>query len=404
MKVVLKKLSDDGIINGLKNSTVFRFFVCNLLYSINFWLALAYYPVYFNKLGISDKRIGILISVISFVTLVSVFPFGVMSDRFLPKTLLRMGAFMMALGNLLIIFFNNFFFIFAIVMLVGIGSTLFIISLYSLYYKQLGDSRRGIRIALFTLGTALGFGIGPFIGGITITYLEIKWVFIFSVFLNLILLFLISALKSSVTIKFRIDMYRKDLQRPEVLFLIILVFVMSSHFGVEKTCITLLMSKTLNLTGIQIGTIFMFVGTWVAVLSMVAGHYFDKTKRIISLVSLSILVSGFFQMFTGYASSFSSILIVRLLHTVGDSFFLVLKVVLITMIFPNQRMGGNFGFIYSVNTLATTVAALFSGVLSDHYGYRFPFVINGSLMVAMAIMLLAFKGRIGNLLACHSVK
>lgn len=404
MKIILKRLSDDGIINGLKNSTIFRFFVCNLLYSINFWLALAYYPVYFNKLGISDKRIGILISVISFVTLVSVFPFGLMSDRFLPKTLLRMGAFMMALGNLLITYFNSFFCIFAIVTLVGTGSTLFLVSLYSLYYKQLGDYRRGIRIALFTLGTALGFGIGPFIGGVTITYFDIKWIFIFSAGLNLILLLLISALKSSVTIKFRIDMYRKDLLRPEVLFLVVLVFVMSSHFGVEKTCFTLLLSKSINLTGIQIGTIFMFIGAWVALLCMVAGHSFDKTKRIISLVSLSILVTGFFQMLTGYASSFSSILIIRLLHTVGDSFFLVLKVVLITMIFPNERMGGNFGFIYSVNTLATTVTALISGILSDYYGYRFPFIINGSLMVAVAIMLLSIKGRIGNLLVSHSVK
>lgn len=404
MKVVLKTLSKNGIINSLKNSVIFRFFVCNLLYSINFWLAVAYYPVYFNKLGISDNRIGILISVISFVTLIFVFPFGVMSDWFAPKTLLRMGAFLLALSNILITLFNNFYHIFAIAAISGIGSTLFIISLYSLYYKQLDVERRGVRIALFTLGSTLGFGIGPFVGGFIISYIQIEWAFIFSAFLNIALFFQVSTLKSSAPIRFRIEMYKNDLLRAEVLFLIIVVFVMASHFGVERTCLTLFMSKVINLTGVQMGAIFMFIGVWVAIISVFAGHSFDRQKRLISLISLSILVTGLFQMLTAFADSFYSLLFIRIFHTIGDSFFLVLNVVLITTIFPNERMGGNFGFIYSINTAATTVAALISGVLSDRYDYGFPFIVNGLLLVAMAIILLAMKGRIVRILASREVR
>ncbi|MGR3176873.1 MAG: MFS transporter [Candidatus Anammoxibacter sp.] len=404
MKVILKTLSESGIINGLKNSTVFRFFICNLVYSANLWLSSAYYPVYFNKIGLSDNRIGILISVISFVTMIFVFPFGVMSDRLMPKTLLRIGVFLMAASNILVTFFNSFYYIFAVVAITGIGSTLFIISLYSMYYKQLGEDRRGIRIALFTLGTALGFGVGPFVGGFIISYTQIEWVFIFAGFLNLILFFLVSVLKSTSPIKFRIGMYRKDILKPEVLFLIVIVFVMSSHIGVEKTCLTLVMSKVIGLTGIQMGTIFLIVGVWVSIVCMFAGHLFDKTKRLISLIAFSILVTGFFQALTAYADSFFLLLIIRIFHTIGDSFFLVLKVVLITMIFPNSRMGGNFGFVYSINTAAAAVAALISGVLSSRYGYGFPFMANGLFLVAIAIILLAMKGRIGRIFSHHQVK
>ncbi|MGR3320092.1 MAG: MFS transporter [Candidatus Anammoxibacter sp.] len=403
MKVILKTLSESGIINGLKNSSIFRFFICNLLYSANLWLSAAYYPVYFNKIGLSDNRIGILISAISFVTMIFVLPFGVMSDRFMPKTLLRLGAFLMAASNILIILFNSFYYIFAIVAITGIGSTLFVISLYTMYYKQLGEDRRGIRIALFTLGTALGFGVGPFAGGFIISYMQMKWVFIFGALLNLALFFLVSVLKTTNPIKFRIEMYKKDILRPEVLFLIVIVFIMSSHIGVERTCLTLVMSKVIGLTGIQMGTIFLVVGVWVSVVCMFAGYLFDKTKRLISLIALSILVTGFFQALTAYADSFFLLLIIRIFHTIGDSFFLVLKVVLITMIFPNSRMGGNFGFVYSINTAAAAVAALLSGVLSNYYGYGFPFIANGLLLVTIGIILLAMKGRIERIFSRHQV-
>ncbi|MGR3220740.1 MAG: MFS transporter [Candidatus Anammoxibacter sp.] len=404
MKVILKKLSDDGVINGLRNSTVFRFFICNLLYSANLWLSSAYYPVYFNKIGMSDNKVGILISVISFVTMIFIFPFGVMSDRVTPKTLLRLGAFLMALSNILITLYNSFYYVFAVVAISGIGSTLFIVTLYSLYYKQLGEDRRGIRIALFTLGTALGFGLGPFVGGFIISYTQMEWIFICSGLLNLALFFLVSVLKSTDPIKFRIEMYRKDLLRPEVLFLVVVVFVMSSHFGVEKTCLTLVMSKVIGLTGVQIGTIFLVVGVWVSIVCMFAGHFFDKTKRLISLIAFSILITGVFQALTAYADSFFLLLIIRIFHTIGDSFFLVLKVVLITMIFPSSRMGGNFGFVYSVNTAAAAVAALISGMLSNHYGYGFPFVANGLFLVAAGIILLAMTGRIGRVFMRQQVK
>ncbi len=404
MKVLLQKISRDGIVPSLKTSGVFRFFLCNLLFSINFWLVFAYYPIYFNKLGISDKRIGVLVAVLSFVTLISVFPFGVASDRFSAKTLLRTGAFTLAVGNVLITQSNNFYYVLLIVMLSGAGSTLFIVTLFSLYYKQLEGHRRGVKIALFTLGTSLGFGIGPFAGGFIIKYIGLEWVFMFSAFFNFVLFFLVSYLRSSVPVKFRIDMYWKDLVRPDVLFLIIVVFIMSSHFGVERTCMTLLMSKVINLSGLQTGTIFLAIGLWISVLGLFAGHFFDKTKRVILLIAFSMLITGVFQIVTAYVDSFASLLIVRLLHTIGDSSFMVLKGVLITIIFPLERMGGNFGFVYSINTLASSIFALISGILSGYYGYGFPFIASGLLLVVVAVILIITKGRVGRILMEHKVR
>ena len=404
MKLILQKISNDGIVPSLKKSGVFRFFLCNLLFSINFWLVFAYYPIYFNKLGISDKRIGVLVALLSFVTLISVFPFGVASDRFSAKTLLRIGALTLAVGNVLITQSNNYFYVLLIVMLSGAGSTLFIVTLFSLYYKQLGKHGRGIRIALFTLGTSLGFGIGPFAGGFIINYIGLKWVFMFSASFNLILFFLVSYLRSGISVRFRINMYWKDLVRPDVLFLIIVVFVMSSHFGVERTCMTLFMSKVINLSGVQTGTIFLAIGLWISMLGLFAGHFFDRTKRIILFIAFSMLITGVFQIVTAYVDSFASLLIVRLLHTIGDSSFMVLKGVLITIIFPLERMGGNFGFVYSVNTLASSIFALLSGVLSDYYGYGFPFIASGFLLVAVAVILIIMKGRVGRILSVHEVK
>lgn len=398
MKTVFKRFSDEGIFAALKNSTVFKFFICNLLYTINLWMTIAYYPVYFNKLGISDNRIGILISVISFATLVLVFPFGVLSDRTLPKTLLRIGAFLLAISNILIVFNNDFYFLLTVVTVGGIGSSLFVITLYSLFFKQLSDVRRGVRISLFTFGAALGFGIGPFIGGFIIKYNDISNVFVLTGILNFVLFFLVSTLKSSQPIKFRLNMYKEDIFKPKVLFVIIVVFVTSSHFGVEKTCLSLFMTKNIGLSSVKVGTIFMCVGVWIAILNLVAGHSFDKTQKLTLLVALSILVSGFFQTFTAFATSFTEILSIRLAHTIGDAFFLVLRAIMITTIFPNDRMGGNFGFIYAVNTAAITVTSLICGNLNSRYGYGIPFMANGILVMLMAITMLFFTKRIRGML------
>ncbi len=402
MKIIINGIIEKGLINSLKSSTVFRFFICNLFYSANLWLTLAYYPVYFNRLGISDKRIGILISAISFITLLLVFPFGVMSDRLRPKTLLRIGAFLLAMSNILVVFGNGFYFIFGVVILWGAGSTLFIITLSSLFYKHVTEIRRGIRIALFTLGGALGFGLGPFVGGFIIKYYEISNVFIVAGVMNIILLFMVSLLKSTKPIKFHIDMYRKDLLKPDVIFVLVLVFFMSSHFGVEETCLTLFMTKTIGLTGVQVGTIFICVGSWIAALNLVAGHFFDKSKLLILLLSLSVLVSGLFQTFTAYAGTFTELLSLRLAHTIGDGFFLVLRAVIVTMVFPNKRMGGNFGCVYAVHTGALTVAALISGFLSSRYGYAFPFMASGLTVTAVALVLLLSRKRIERLFEHNS--
>lgn len=404
MKTVFARLKEDGILKALKSSDIFRFFICNLLYSINLWLTIAYYPVYFNRLGMSDNKIGILISSISFVTLIFVFPFGIMSDRFRPKTLLKIGAIVLAVSNGVVILSDNYYYISGVVIVGGIGSTLFIITLYSLFYKKLDDTRRGVRIALFTFGAALGFGIGPFTGGFVIKYSSIENVFILAGIMNIILFGLVFTLKSSQPIKFHINMYRKDLLKPEVLLVVIIVFVMSTHFGVEKTCLALFMTKKIGLDGFQVGTVFMCVGMWIAALNLVAGHSLDKTRKLALFVALSVLVSGGFQVYTAYADSFASLLSIRLAHTIGDAFFLVVRGILITIVFPNKRMGGNFGFIYAVNTAAITVASLLSGFLSDRYGYGFPFMINGIIVVMLAVSLLIMKNRVEKMLICHETR
>ncbi len=398
MKLILKTISEEGLIRALKNSGVFRFFLCNLLYSINLWLTMAYYPVYFNKIGISDGRIGVLISMFSFITLLFVVPFGVMSDRLKPKTLLRIGAILMVISNIAITFKGDFYYLMGFIILVGIGSTLFIITLSSLFYKQLDETRKGVRVALFALGTALGFGTGPFIGGFIINYSDINNVFFLAGILNAALFLLVFALKSSRPFKFRFEMYKNDILKPKVFFAIIIVFVMSSHFGVEETCMTLFMTKNIGLTGLQIGSIFMCIGAWIAVINLVAGHSFDKTKKLTLFISLSLLISGGFQILTAYADSFGSLLSIRLAHALGDGFYLVLRALLIAHVFPSKRMGGNFGFMYAVYTGSITISSLISGRLNGMYGYDFPFIVSGILVMSVAIIMLTMRTRIENML------
>ena len=347
------------------------------------WMVMAYIPLYLvDDLGLGHLEVSVLVSVFPLCSLLLLVPFGVASDKMPPKRMVTtglafLGAFLFGMryatgfGELLLLF-----------ILGGIGAALFVISCSALYYKFLGEANRGRKLGFFSGIGVYGYGLGPLTGGVLLESYEMST--LFSVSLSILALFLLLSflLKDIEPARFSLREYRADIGRRGVVVLALLTFILALHLGTEQTCFSLFLKHEVGLAEDSIGTMFLYIGLAVGTLSIINGFVNDSISgrgRSLRLpLYLGLLFSGLFNIAVFFVRSFSTVLMVRLSHVVGDSMFMVSQRTIIANLFLPERIGGNLGLMTTAHTLGIFVGALLSGAVP---GYVLPFVVVGSLAV-----------------------
>jgi len=371
------------------------FFLLYFLYFLTFWMVLAYLPLIFKAYNYTDQQIGFAIGLNSLSSILLVLPFGMLSDYFSPKRTLTLGAFCFSGYFLLLVILKDFWSVCAAVILGGVGAATIRVVLMSLYLKLIGSTGRAKKVAFLHLGGYLGFGFGPFIGGYLYeafgATLMIKGAFA----LSLIIVLLTFFVEDAPPVIFSFRGYRKDIKEPSALFLIAVVFVLGTHFGAEQSSISLLMKDTIGLTKKEIGLVFFALGVWMAILVPFAGILMDKKHKVFFLLLVGLLISSCFQFMTPFASTLWGLLIIRIIHTMGDTLAILESDVLTARFFPAARLGGNSGIIFCVRTLGIFVFAAFSGWLNQVWGYKMPFFVNGIMVFGFSLIALLYIRRSG---------
>ncbi len=361
-------------------------------------MVLAYLPLIFKAYNYTDQQIGFAIGFNSLSSILLVLPFGVFSDYFSPKRTLTLGAFCFSGYFLLLIVVKDFWSVCAAVIIGGVGAATIRVVLMSLYLKLIGSTGRAKKVAFLHLGGYLGFGFGPLIGGYLYeafgATLMIKGAFALSLIIVLLTLFV----EDAPPVIFSFKDYKKDIKEPAALFLIAVVFVLGTHFGAEQSSISLLMKDTIGLTKKEIGLVFFALGVWMAILVPFAGILMDKKHKVFFLLLVGLLISSCFQFMTPFASTLWGLLIIRIIHTMGDTLAILESDVLTARFFPAARLGGNSGVIFCVRTLGIFVFAAFSGWLNQVWGYKMPFFVNGTMVFGFSSIALFYVVRSGRYL------
>jgi len=350
-------------------------------------MVLVYLPVIFKAHDFTDQQIGFAIGLNSLSSILLVLPFGIFSDYFSPKRTLTLGAVCFSGYFLLLIILKDFYSICAALILGGVGAAAIRVILMSLYLKLIDRTGRGKKVAFLHFGGYLGFGSGPLLGGCLYetfgATLMIKAAFVLSIMIVLLTLLL----EDAPPVVFSFKDYKKDIKEPNALFLMAVVFVLGTHFGAEQTSISLLMKDVIGLGKKEIGFVFFALGVWMAILVPFAGILMDKKKhRIFFLLLLGLLISSCFQFMTPFTSTLYGLLIIRMIHTMGDTLAILESDVLTAHFFPAARLGGNSGLIFCVRTVAIFVFAAFSGWLNQIWGYKMPFFINGIMVFGFSLI------------------
>lgn len=366
------------------------FSACSFLFFYASWMVFFYLPVYLKTINISNVEIGILIAVFSFIAPMLAFFFGFLSDRLSPRSLVQLGAGLIILSLCGLYFAISFSTLLPLFIIAGAGTTFFLISLDSLYFKHL-QGKKGVKLAILMFSGHLGFGLGPLTGGFVIELFAERAVFLVGAVAMLLLLMITTKIDDIPPVKFALTQYRKDLRKKEVLFLILIILTVGFHFGVERTNLALFMNTAVNLTAWEIATVFGIAGLWLGVFSLICGYAFDTKKKVFALLPLGLAISGIFQVLTPLANSYLAMIVVRVLHISGDAFLILSSVMIISIIFPLERMGGSFGLMMTIRAGGTFLGALISGYLNARYGYHVPLIVSGALLIILSIFFIPHR-------------
>ena len=376
----------------LQSRIVLTFSLTVFVFSLSAWMVMVYLPIYLEKVvHLSRSYIGLLISIYTVTLLVLVAPFGHFSDKVSPRRIVQLGMVLFAGHCLLLAAARTLSLLVAAQILGGMGNSLVIIALQSLYYKHLTAYQRGRKVGLYIFAVFFGFAIGPLVSGAVLgsTRLSYRAVFLMAGLLVIGLLFFSRFLKDSVPFKIRLLDYKQDLLRKEVFLLIAMLIAMGVHFGNERTSFALYMSNVVGLNDFSLATVFALVGVWIATMTLLTGAIFDRNKKVLLFVCGGLVLSGAAHIGTAYTWSYGTVLLARIVHTTGDAVVIFSMNAIIASIFPATRMGGNFGFTTFFRMQGAFLGALVSGLLDAHSSYRASFIFAGSFTIVVGFLFAA---------------
>ncbi len=354
-------------------------------------MVFAYLPLLLKSYDFTDQQIGFAVGLNSLSSILLIMPFGVFSDYFSPKRTLSLGAICYSGYFLFLITRRDFLSICFVIALGGVGAAAIRVVLMSLYLKLTDPTGRGKKVAFLHMGGYLGFGLGPLIGGHMYQAYGAGPMIKAALILSMGIVVLTFLLEDAPPVVFSFKDYKTDAKEPKALFLMAVVFVLGTHFGAEQSSISLLMNDIVGLNNKQIGVVFFALGIWMAFLVPFAGAMMDRGHRVFVLLLVGLLVSSCFQFITAFTNTLFSLLIVRMVHTLGDTLAILESDVLTAHFFPTARLGGNSGLIFCVRTSAIFVFAAFSGWLNSMWGYKMPFIVNGSMVFAFSLIALVYR-------------
>jgi len=360
----------------------------NYLFFQFYWGTHMYMPYYYARAGLSDSRIGYLVGIVSLTTLLVVLPIGALSDRIDPKKLFLAGAAAAMLFAVLFLAQEPTRIIAPYIFIFGVAVALVQISLTAHFLKHMENTERGNQSAIYTIGSLLGAGIGAELSGMVVKHFGVENLFWASLGSAGLLLVCGLGLPRIKGIPFQLSEYREDLRHPLSWILLFVAFIVSSHSGFEHVGYTLLQTRVMGLSPDKAGELFLYISFWMAAVSWLSGKVHDRAKKPVLYAGLALLVSGIFQAASGYCHGFGDFLVVRMIHTVGDSFSGVLILVIASMVFERKRAGGSWAILLLVRNLSDFLFANVAGHLNQSIGLRRGFLVSGILVVAAGVIVI----------------
>ncbi len=322
---------------------------------------------------------------------------GFLMDRFGRKPILMIGLAIRG-GSLFLEYFADSYGMYLFLEFFGsLGVAVWVTGANILVADLTVQTNRGRAVALRTMSTRLGFVLGPLVGGLIATVVDLRSIFMFNAITKFIILVMMWRLigetrpegarvhgaGSPEREKLPLKIF---LTRQFVIISLVTFTVAMMSQGIFSSLFPLYLKGTGNFSTNEIGTLITIAGLASLTVSYPNGMLADRFGRKSTLVP-GLVVYGIASGVLAMGGDFNRLIAMVVLYGIGESICTGVSQVYAMDLAPENRRGAFLGVWSLVAGVGTTLAPLVVGLTVEHLGYGFTFVSVGvALVIAAALM------------------
>ncbi len=351
---------------------------------------LFFFPILLVSRGLTGLEIGILMSVFVGSGLLFSFHSGIASDRHSIRNVSMTSLFLLAMFFYFMAAAKTFTHFLILFFIGGMSKNLGDIAITSYVLKFTEKHNRGENVGFFTLTGILAAALGFFIGGLLI----FKLGFESSLKIGAIASFIIGIssllLKKNQSFYFPAAKYKQDFFRKKIIIYAAILVLFSFHWGAEHTSYALFLKNNLSLNTFQSGIYMSIPLIFYGIAAYFFGKKNDNGFNYRKIAYLGLLLAGTGHVLMVFGNVYFSFLM-RVMHEIGDGIFDIYLIGAIHKYFPKNRLGGSTGFVTGVTIFGSIIGSMVFGYVGQAFGYGWPLLISGVVMLLVLVLLKLFK-------------
>ena len=378
-----------GLIKGIEDPDYRRALAILFLFALFFSFTSFVMPIYLSSVGLNGYEIGVLVALYAIASIFVTFPTGVINDKWTIRLAIVAGMIMIAVFFFGVGAFESFVLFAPLFFLGGLGNNVCEISLRTLAFKTKMEGKEGRKFGTYSLVKFLSSSLGLFIGGALVFFVGFRTGFII---IGLIYLLIIPFVSFRPVAKYTIKLgqYKKDVLNRRVIFLAIVMFIFTLHWGSERTAFGLFLRNNLGLDMFWLGVYTSLALPFLGIASFYFGRRIDAGRSNLKMIFFAgMLISGVSYILNTVPVPWFSF-VMRIFHEFGDGMAEIAMFFWISKMFQVERVGGSSGVLFTVMLLGQVTGSLVFGPLGEMAGYHVPIIITGITSIASAFLLLAF--------------
>jgi DHA1 family multidrug resistance protein-like MFS transporter len=396
-----------------KLNRIFLILLSLFVVMLGYGILLPTLPYYTERLALKDNldtdlinfHIGLLTSIYPLFQLIFVVVWGKLSDRYGRKPIILIGLIGFVIMQLLTGLATSLTMLYIARIFGGIFTSS-VIPVSNAYLSDITSEKRRTKIMAWS-GVAISSGVifGPVIGGfLSQTDLHLKYTigllhldrfsvpFLFAALLGLIVLFVVAKWLKNTTRVHTFTTQKASLRFTFTKYFVVLLglsFVIQFVVTLFETVFSIYGKDELGFNSNQIGIGFMLCGSIMAVLQPVFATYGEKFLSTKKQIALGLFISGLSLIVFPFFKNEYLVYVLIVVFAAGGAMVTPNLLSAVSLI-SKQNTGRNISIQSSTNSVGQILGPVLGTWLLSG-GFYYPFIIAGSIILAVIGFLFFFK-------------
>ncbi|MFZ4855607.1 MAG: MFS transporter [Desulfuromonadaceae bacterium] len=373
---------------------VIALFIVIFLADVVFGFFVSSFSIYARHAGMTLLLLGVVSTISGFLQLGLALPIGLLSDRIGRPGLIMAGISALILGMLIMAGSTSTALLVLSLVLNGLGG----IAVFQIGHAHLGDIttpvQRPLGFGLITTAMALGFGLGPYCGGIIIDHYNYRAAYLTGAAIGLVALLVALTFLRKHSTSGRLTTggllagVRLMTGQPNLRLVAFGNMLIGMTFAGTLSTFLPLYGKELHLTQAAIGSMFA-VRAGVSAVGRITSSLFARRVDYLYVMTAALLIIATATFAVGTTTSRGVITAFLSLEGVAYGGFMVAGLTYVANHTTVENRGGAGGVYAMASGFGASVSPWILGIVAEQWGLRAVFFVTGATL-SVGVLIFAF--------------